>query len=305
LNANIRTQMTRLNQNIVIPDNANLENSYQLSDSEIDSVSFGKNIEISGNYIFARSQQIRELEIPSGTIFSGYGIFYYSSGLQNLTIGNNVALSGSYLFQNCTNLESLLIGDSTTISGNNCFSCLSRLQRLQFAPNTTFSGYYLFAECATIREVIIPDNCVISGDFFFKKCHQLERIVIGNNVVIQGSQCFHECSSLKSIIIGDNVTISGLKFLEGCFTNQNVEMIIGSGYIGYPINIPMPILHIEKFADIKDKILYGSKKCGISLEKFKDNSDVIILRCGHIFLLEPLQQWLEIKKFCPTCRQKI
>jgi NDP-sugar pyrophosphorylase family protein len=202
-------------------------------------------------------------------------------------------------------LESILIGHSTTISGHHCFSCLSRLQRLQFAPNTIFSGYFLFAECENIQEVIIPDNCVISGDFFFKKASKLERIVIGNNVVIQGSQCFRDCCSIKSITIGDNVTISGLKFLEGCFTNQNVEMIIGSGYVGYPIHIPIPILHIEKFSDIKDKLRYKTKKCAISLEKFKDNSDVIILRCGHIFLLEPLQQWLEIKKFCPSCRQMI
>jgi hypothetical protein len=43
----------------------------------------------------------------------------------------------------------------------------------------------------------------------------------------------------------------------------------------------------------------------ISFEEFKDDSDVIILACGHVFLLEPLQQWIGIKKFCPTCRQKI
>jgi NDP-sugar pyrophosphorylase family protein len=297
--------MARLNQNIVIPDNTNLEISYQLSDSEIDSVTFGQNIEISGNYVFARSQQIRELDVPSGTIFSGYGTFYCSNGLQNLRVDNNVALKGNYIFQECTNLESLSIGHSTTISGHSCFSGLSRLQRLQFSHNTTFSGYYLFAECATIREVIIPDNCTISGDFFFRKCLQLERIVIGNNVVIQGSQCFYECSGLKSITIGDNVTISGLKFLEGCFVNQNVEMIIGSGYVGHPINIPMPILHIEKFADIKNRLRYETKKCGISLEKFQNESDVIVLRCGHVFLLEPLQQWIGIRKFCPSCRQKI
>jgi len=289
----------------IIPDNTILETSYELSDSEIESVTFGENIVISGNYIFARSQRIRELDIPSGTILSGYGIFYYSSGLQNLKIGDNVTLSGSYLFQNCLNLESIMIGNSTTISGHSCFSCLSGLQRLQFAPYMIFSGYYLFAECENIQEVIIPDNCVINGDFFFKKCSRLERIVIGNNVVIQGSQCFRDCCGIKSITIGNNVTISGLKFLDGCFTNQNVEMTIGSGYIGYPIHIPMPILPVEKFSDAKEKLRYKTKKCAISLDKFQDDSDVIILRCGHVFLLEPLQQWLGIRKFCPCCRQNI
>jgi hypothetical protein len=297
--------MARINQNILIPDNTRLETPYQLYDSEIESISFGKNIEISGNYIFARSQQIRELIVPQGTIFSGYGTFYFSNGLQNLRVDNNVDLKGCYSFQNCTNLESLSIGHSTTISGHSCFSGLSRLQRLQFSPNTTFSGYYLFAECENIQEVIIPDDCKISGDFFFKKCIRLERIVIGNNVVIQGSQCFYECSGLRSVTIGDNVTISGLKFLEGCFMNQNVELTIGRGYVGYPIHIPMSILHIKKFADVKEKLRFEAKKCLISMEKFQDDSDVIVLGCGHVFMLDYLQQWLKIRKFCPTCRQKI
>ena len=297
--------MARLNQNIVIPDNTRLETPYQLYDSEIESISFGKNIEISGNYIFSCLKQIRELDVPSGTIFSGYGTFYFSNGLQNLRIDHNVALIGCYLFQNCSNLESISIGHSTTISGHSCFSCSSSLQRLQFATNTTFSGYYLFAECATIREVFIPDNCTISGDFFFKRCPQLERIVIGNNVVITGNQCFYDCSGVKSITIGNNVTISGLKFLEGCFVNQNVELTIGSNYVGHPINIPMPILRIEKFADIKDRLRFEAKKCAISMEDFEDDSDVIVLGCGHVFLLDHLQEWLKIRKFCPTCKQKI
>lgn len=297
--------MARLNQNIVIPDNTRLETPYQLSESEIDSVNFGKFVKIFGDYVFARCNHIVELSIPSRTILSGYGIFYSSTRLQNLRIGDNVSIFGNYIFQNCFNLESLSIEHSTTISGNNCFSGLSSLQRLQFAPNTTFSGFCLFAECETIQEVIIPDNCTISGNFFFKKCPRLERIVIGNNVVIQGNQCFYECSGVKTITIGDNVTISGLNFLEGCFTNQNVEITIGQGYVGYPINVPISILHVRKYADVKDNLRYEAKKCLISFDDFEDESDVIVLKCGHVFLLNHLQQWLGIKKFCPTCRKNI
>ena len=297
--------MERLNQNIVIPDNTNLTTSHEFSDSGIFSVHFGNSVQISADYIFARCNQIRELDIPTGTILSGYGAFYCSNGLQNLRIYNSVTLNGSYLFQNCTRLESLAIGHSANIYGNHCFSGLIGLQRLQFAPNTTFSGYSLFAECDTIREVIIPDNCTVSGNLFFRRCPQLERIVLGNNVVITGNQCFYECSGVKTITIGNNVTISGLNFMEGCFVNQNVELTIGSGYVGYPIYIPMPILRVVKFADVKDTLRYEAKKCSISMEKFHDDSDVIVLQCGHVFLLEGLQHWLEIKKSCPTCRQKI
>jgi hypothetical protein len=297
--------MARLNQNLFIPDNTKLVENLYFHESFIESVQFGQSIEISGDYIFTRCHEIKNLVIPSGTIISGDGTFYYSNGLQNLTIGDNVSLLGNYILKSCPNLESISIGHSTTIRGNIIFAGLSSLQRLQFSPNTTFSGSYLFAECDMIREVIIPDNCIISGNFFFKNCPALERIVIGNNVEIQGSNCFYECSGIRSIIIGDNVTISGLKFLEGCFSNQNVELIIGRNYVGYPIHIPMPILHVSKFADVKSDLRYEAIECMISQEKFKDNSDVVVLQCGHVFLLEPLQQWIEIQKICPTCKNGI
>jgi len=297
--------MARLNQNLFIPDNTKIIENLYFHESFIESVQFGQSIEISGDYIFTRCHEIKNLEIPSGTVISGYGTFYYSNGLQNLTIGDNVSLLGNYILKSCPNLESISIGHSTTIRGNIIFADLSSLQRLQFSPNTTFSGHYLFGECNMIRELVIPDNCRISGNFFFKNCPALERIIIGNNVVIQGSQCFFECTGVRSVTIGDNVTISGLKFMEGCFVNQNVELIIGQNYVGYPIHIPAPIFQIVKFADIKGDLRFEAKKCAISMEKFKDDSDVVVLECGHVFLLEPLQQWIGLKKFCPTCRNEI
>ena len=297
--------MARLNQNIVIPDNIRLDKSHEFADSEIESIQIGQSVEISGNYVFARCNNIRELVIPSETILSGYGIFYCSNGLQNLRINDNVQLTGNYIFQDCQLLESIFIGNSINIVGNSMFCRLRNLQRIQFSPNTTFSGYYLFTECESIQEITIPDNCTINGDFFFSKCTGLLRIIIGNNVVIRGSNCFFKCSIIQSITIGDNVTISGLNFLEGCFVNQNVDVTIGNNYVGYPIHIPMPILHVSKFVDIKSDLRYEAKKCAISMEKFKDDSDVVVLRCWHVFLLEPLQHWLGIQKNCPICKQKI
>ena len=297
--------MARLNQSIVIPDNTRLEKSNEFADSEIESIQIGQSVEISGDYVFARCNNVRELVIPSETILSGYGIFYCSNGLQNLRINDNVQLTGNYIFQDCQLLETIYIGNSINIQGNSMFCRLHNLQRIQFSPNTTFSGYYLFTECDNIREITIPDNCTINGDFFFSRCTGLLRITIGNNVVIRGSSCFFNCSNIQSITIGNNVTISGLRFLEGCFVNQNVELTIGNNYVGHPIHIPMPILHIEKFSDIKDRLCYEEKKCAISMEDFEDDSNVIVLKCGHVFLLEHMQNWLEIKKSCPTCRQKI
>jgi hypothetical protein len=44
--------------------------------------------------------------------------------------------------------------------------------------------------------------------------------------------------------------------------------------------------------------------CGISLTKFKNNSQVVALKCKHAFMITSLEKWIvKYKKFkCPTCR---
>ena len=292
-------------ENITIPDNTKLEKPYEMSESDIELVQFGDSVEISGNYIFARCNKIKELFVPSRTIVSGYGLFYHSNSLEVLNIGDNVNLSGNYIFQECTNLISLAIGHSTIISGNFSFSKLKMLQNLQFSPNITFSGDNLFINCEMIKEVIIPDNCVINGDYFFKNCFSLERIVIGDNVIISGNYCFQGCNGIKSITIGDNFTISGLNFLEECFMNQNVELFIGHNYVGHPIYIPQQIFYVKKYAEIKDNLIYEANKCMISRDDFEDDSEVVVLICGHVFFYHSINEWIKIQKICPICRKKI
>jgi carbonic anhydrase/acetyltransferase-like protein (isoleucine patch superfamily) len=292
-------------EHISIPDNTILEKSYEMSESNVETVLIGDTVVISGDYILARCHKIKELFVPSGTIVSGYGLFYCSNSLEVLNIGDNVNLSGNYIFQECTNLTSLAIGRTSIISGNHSFSSLKMLQNLRFSPDTTFFGDNLFANCEMIKEVIIPDYCIISGDWFFKKCHNLERIVIGDNVVISGNNCFKGCNSIKSITIGDNFRITGLNFLEDCFENQNVELFIGHNYVGHPIYIPQKIFHVNKYSDIKDTLLYKTDKCMISHEEFNDDTEVVVLQCGHVLSLESLNEWIKIQKICPLCRQGI
>ena len=133
---------------------------------------------------------------------------------------------------------------------------------------------------------------------------ELDRIYIKisnerRNIYFQG------CSAVKSITIGNNFTISGLAFLENCFENQNVELVIGYNYTGYPIYIPQKIFNVNKYGDIKHTLLYDQNKCMISYDEFNDDSDIVVLHCGHVLSLESLNQLIKIQKFCPLCRQPI
>ncbi len=51
-------------EHISIPDNTILEKSYEMAESNIETVIIGNSVVISGNYIFARCRKIKELLVP-------------------------------------------------------------------------------------------------------------------------------------------------------------------------------------------------------------------------------------------------
>jgi hypothetical protein len=54
-------------------------------------------------------------------------------------------------------------------------------------------------------------------------------------------------------------------------------------------------------------ILEECLSCGISLEEFQDNSNVISLPCKHAFMENEIRRWLtaDINISCPTCREPV
>jgi hypothetical protein len=60
---------------------------------------------------------------------------------------------------------------------------------------------------------------------------------------------------------------------------------------------------IATFGDIVNPI---NTSCPISLERFNDDDQVIIIRyCGHIFSVDELNQWFRNRVKCPVCRYDI
>ena len=68
---------------------------------------------------------------------------------------------------------------------------------------------------------------------------------------------------------------------------------------------------LKKFQSVCTEENYSSKKyteenlCGICLEKFKENDDILILPCNHKFHKECIIKWMKIRKFCPFDKKDI
>ena len=43
--------------------------------------------------------------------------------------------------------------------------------------------------------------------------------------------------------------------------------------------------------------------CSVCLEEFKNGTNVIKLKCGHVFCTECIEKWLSNSLTCPCCRQ--
>jgi|TARA_B100000161_G_C33452499_1_gene369780 hypothetical protein len=68
-------------------------------------------------------------------------------------------------------------------------------------------------------------------------------------------------------------------------------------------NIDLPII---KYKYLNDKLKQSNEECLISLHKFNNDDDVILLPCEHIFLKEPIQKWIHNFSYtCPKCRKKL
>jgi hypothetical protein len=58
-----------------------------------------------------------------------------------------------------------------------------------------------------------------------------------------------------------------------------------------------------KYKDVNTDIKKLNSKCMITLDEFNDDDDIIILPCGHVFMLDEITSWLRENSYkCPTCR---
>ena len=54
-----------------------------------------------------------------------------------------------------------------------------------------------------------------------------------------------------------------------------------------------------------NKDLYNQESCCITFEKFKENDEVILLPCNHIFDISGINEWFNESSKCPVCRYEL
>ena len=212
------------------------------------------------------------------------------------------------------------------IIGRDCFRDLFQLRELRFSPEIERILSGSFTGCTSLTKLDLSNSAKLSifGSGIFKNCWSLREIIFPENSKISEicAGSFSNCTSLTSLRFPASVRkISGRRTFSGCTQLEEVIFegdteVVPDAFQNCPnlerkifIRRKIPGFQYGKYSELKGTLQFdqGEKgaSCGISLEDFLENSDIVVLPCGHAYFEEPLMQWFSTKKICPTCRSKL
>jgi hypothetical protein len=153
----------------------------------------------------------------------------------------------------------------------NAFESNIALRDIQFPPNLRLIDCYAFQRCKSLRTIQIPASVEMIGENAFRNCAKLEEVTF-EGMVMLAEGAFENCPRLIRRI-----------YLQTRF----LDCVYG------------------KYSELKGGLKFEGVKCGISLEEFEDDSNIVILHCKHAFLEESLQEWARRQRICPACKKRI
>ena len=144
-----------------------------------------------------------------------------------------------------------------------------------------------FQGCLLFKEIILPETLESIGNNAFIKCRDLETFVFP--MTLPGTPqmlhhpIFYKCPNLKIIFLNQNTL------------NRLLRIDYGNAKLAY-------IQYIGEYGKTKDDLPFETTECAISFEPFDDSSQVIVLRCGHVFMKENVIELMQFTHVCPSCR---
>jgi hypothetical protein len=200
----------------------------------------------------------------------GYDAFVCAWSFQEIIFPRNLRKISAGAFLNCTSLTKLDFSDCAQFEefGNNVFTDAFSLGQVIFPPTLQKISHHAFRNCTSLTRLRIPASV-----------SEIE------------TEAFSSCINLKKVIF-DN--IAGISIAERAFQNCP---LLAKRYPGF---------RYGKYSELKATLQFeqGSEggTCGISLEEFCDESDIVILPCGHAYLEESFNMWILRQNICPTCK---
>ena len=240
---------------------------------ELQEISFPPNIEKIGTRSFKNCTNLVRLDLSNCSQLEkiGYDTFVRGWSLREITFNRNLKkiLAGAFL--ECTSLTRL------------DFSHCDQFEKL---------GNNVFTDAFSLQELILPQTLQKISHHAFRNCTSLTRLRIPASVNEIEEEAFSGCTNLEEIVFEniDGISIHARAF-QNCpkFARRHRH----------------PGFRYGKYSELKGSLQFGQGSeggtCGISLEEFQDDSDIVVLPCGHAYLEEEFHEWILRQMICPSC----
>jgi hypothetical protein len=255
-----------------------IENDLFKNTWSLQEIAFPTNIKRIGTRSFTNSTRLVKLDLSNceQLVEIGFDSFVSAISLQEIIFPLNLKeiLAGAFL--DCTSL--------TRLDLSNC------VQFEKFGNN-------IFTNAYSLQEIIFPSTLQYITHHSFRNCTSLVRLRIPSYVSEIEEEAFSGCTNLEEVVF-DN--IDRIEIHERAFQNCPLLARIPRPPKRYPG------FRYGKYSELKASLQFeqGSEggTCGISLEEFRDESNIVVLPCGHAYIEEAFNEWISRRKICPTCK---
>jgi hypothetical protein len=248
--------------------------------------------------LFKNFWALQEISFPPNILKIGTRSCKNCTSLVRLDLSNCEQLEeiGYDSFVSVWTLQDIIFPQNLRKIASGAFLNCTSLTRLDFSHCSQFEefGNNVFTDAFSLQEVILPPTLQKIKHHAFRNCTSLTRLRIPASVNKIEEDAFSGCTNLEKVIFEN---IDGIEIHERAF--QNCPKL-ARRYPGF---------RYGKYSELKGilKFEQGSEGgiCGISLEEFQDDSDIVVLPCGHAYLEEAFNMWILRQKICPTCKVRL
>ena len=254
-----------------------------------------------GGDLFKNAWSLREISFPPNIRRINTRSFTHSTSLTRLNFSNCEQLGeiGFDTFVRSWSLREIIFPPSLKkISAGTFLECTS-LTQLDFSHCAQFEefGNNVFTDAFSLQRLILPPNLQKITHHSFRNCTSLVRLRIPASVNEIETDAFSGCTNLEEVVFENP---AGISIHERAF--QNCPRLA---------RLPRrpkrnPGFLYSKYSELKAILQFGQGSeggtCGISLEEFQDDSDIVVLPCGHAYMEEAFNMWILRQKICPSCK---
>lgn len=197
--------------------------------TNLQSITFGKNIQAIGPNAFDRCDNFKSVKIndiaawcqinyesyKGNPLYYAHKLYLGDELITDLIIPENVTSIKESAFYGCTSISSALIGSNVTSIEENAFCGCSNLKTIEIDSDPIANGTYSF-EFSLIKvfgnqvnKYIFGESVTGIGDYAFYKFKNLTSIEFPNGLTRIGLYAFSQCSNLSSINIPASVESIG------------------------------------------------------------------------------------------------